>query len=81
MWFISETRLKTYILCHFPDCKQETDGKNTLLVSTLSLKTLLRDTLESKDVETGVLLVSKVAKFIRTKMLTGNSLNLMGICC
>ena len=65
---INQTRLKHQILCQFPHCKEETDGRNTLLVIKQGLKNLLRDTLESNNVETEVLLVSKVAKIIRKEM-------------
>ncbi len=66
---INKTRLKDQILDQFlGHCKEETDGKNTLLVFKEGLKKLFKDTLESRDFQSEALLLSKLTKIIRREI-------------
>lgn len=66
---VNKTRLKQRILSQFLDELQEqTDGKNTLLVFNENIKSLLKESLTSRDVLKETLDLTRVVKAIRKDM-------------
>lgn len=66
---VNKTRLKNKIVSHFAENIQEqADGRNTLLVFKDGMKSILKDALASRDIESEFLDYAKVAKNIRSEV-------------
>ena len=67
---VNKTRLKNQILDQFiGHCKEETDGRNILLVFKEGLKKLFKDTIDSRDFQSEALLILKLTKIIRREII------------
>ena len=81
-WFsknINRTRLKVKLLEHFsPDCQEQTDGKQCLLVFNEGMQRLLKDAIITQDFENEALSMARVSKVIRREITDGDFFNFSG---
>jgi len=62
--YVHRTRLKERILEHFPDCTEQSDGKNVLLIFDQCMKVLLQDAVKVRNFTDDALIPAKAAKII-----------------
>ena len=76
---INKTRLKNEILGHFCDnVKEQSDGKNVILIFSEGLKFLLKNAVESQDFQSEALDFTSVAKNIRREMFENDGFQFSG---
>ena len=66
---INRSRLKTRILNHFsPECQEQTDGKNTLLIFNEGMRRILKQAVDSRDLDEEAISTTRVCNSIRADM-------------
>ena len=48
---INKTRLKSYLLEHFPDAQEQHDGRNTIIILREGMRNMLSDAFKKRDFE------------------------------
>lgn len=76
---INKTRLKNYILAHFAgEIHEQSIGRHTVLAFKEGIKSLLKDAVNSNDLEQETLDYAKVSKIIRNNIFEGQTFQFSG---
>ena len=66
---VNRSRLKTKILAQFfPDCQEQSDGKNTLLVFSEGMRLLLKQAVKSRDFDKEAITMARTCNSVRQDM-------------
>ena len=67
---INSSRLKPKLLTHFnPECQEQNDGKNVILVFKEGIRRLLKEAVKSRDLGKEAIWLTRVCNSIREEML------------
>jgi hypothetical protein len=69
---INKTRLKNYLLEHFPEAQEQNDGKNIIIIFEKGMKNMLKDALKKRDFSEDAAVLAKASLVLSHNIVKKN---------